>query len=171
MEHIFRQQVLVWVLAFGKSIITPAQSRCTYLKLCGSINDASWDDEYRIVQGENRSTRRREVSRERQRKRENMTWSISHFSSRRTFTGPESLMWTSKMRWRKRLLSPRGYSLSGETPTLLACTLHAIFQPHKCYNTSCSEKQGMLWQCRNKAAVRFNWTKPWGRLQHTSKLQ
>lgn len=23
--------------------------RCTYLKLCGSINDALWDDEYRIV--------------------------------------------------------------------------------------------------------------------------
>lgn len=39
------------------------RSKCTYLKLCGSINDASWEDEDRIVQGENRSIKRREVSR------------------------------------------------------------------------------------------------------------
>lgn len=29
--------------------MTPEKGRCTYLKLCGSINDALWDDEYRIV--------------------------------------------------------------------------------------------------------------------------
>lgn len=47
-------------MVFVESIM-PVKSRCTHLKLCGSINDASWDDEYRIVQGENRSMKSREA--------------------------------------------------------------------------------------------------------------
>lgn len=33
------------------------RSRCTYLKLCEYINDAPWDDEYRVVEHENTSGR------------------------------------------------------------------------------------------------------------------
>lgn len=37
------------------------KNRDTYLKLRGSINDASWEDKYRTVHGENRSIQERQV--------------------------------------------------------------------------------------------------------------
>lgn len=44
---------------FRKSI-TPEKNKCTYLELCGSINDALWDDE---TQNSNKVQQRRGVKR------------------------------------------------------------------------------------------------------------
>lgn len=40
------------------------KSSCTYLELCGSISDALWEDEYRIVSGDNRGRKRSRVGSE-----------------------------------------------------------------------------------------------------------
>ncbi len=121
----------------------PVKSSCTYLKLCGSINDALWDDEYRIVTGweqkyEEEGSEQRDAAVEE--KRENLTWGISHFSSHRTLQAPKSLRWTSKLRW-GRACSQRPEFYCLERPRhhwLQQCNL-SDSQMLRC-SSSCTEK-------------------------------
>lgn len=148
----------------------PVKSRCTYLKLCGSINDAPWDDEHRIVTGwEQKYEEEGSEQREADRGKERMWHEVLVIFP---LVGPLQAQNLScePQKVEEEAAPDEGVFIVWRDPNYTRFST-AIFQRRKCYTAvaSCSEKQGILWQRRNKAAVRFEWTKPWGRLQHTSK--
>lgn len=112
------------------------RSGCTYLKLCGSINDASWEDEERIVQGVNRSMKRREVSREtEERIQHGILVIFLLIGPLQVLSSPKSHMCTSNLQVEEEPALNEGVFTVWRDPNTID-VYTAIFQTHKRYTAA-----------------------------------